>query len=331
MMINRLRQQLQAIKTRARKFPEQIQVKLERRRIYIMPSRYGIWFAVMLLVMLFGAINYNNSLGYILTFLLANLGLVSVLYTYRNLAGLSIEVGKAQAVFVGEMVAFKILLNNQGYAARYALVWQFSPAPSFWKITEFNESSVIVDVAENAITSLSLNMLARERGYLPIGLVTVFTRFPLGLFHAWAQVNLDMKALVYPAPLGQSALPPSSLQEIMGESTLQSGAGEDFLGYRPYQIGDSPRHIAWKVEAREQGLFIKQFGGTGSPMLWLTWDMVSHLATRETALSQLCLWLVLADKQGACYGLRLPDLEIPPSHGDQHRIHCLQALALFGK
>jgi uncharacterized protein (DUF58 family) len=168
---------------------------------------------------------------------------------------------------------------------------------------------------------VSIKVLAQERGYFPLGLVTVFTRYPLGLLHAWAILNLDMKVLVYPAPLGQSLLPASSLQEVMGESTLQSGSGEDFLGYRAYQLGDSPRHIAWKVEAREQGTFIKQFGGTGSPMLWLDWKQVSHLASIETALSQLALWVVLADKQGACYGLRLPDVEITPSHGDQHVVY----------
>lgn len=331
MQINQISGYLRALKARIQFIPSQSHVRLERRRIYIMPSRYGIWFTMTLLVMLFGAINYNNSLGYLLTFLLASLGLVSILYTYRNLAGLTVEVGKAQSVFVGEMADFKILIDNQGQAARYALNWQLAPAPSFWKTTETSAQTAVVDVEENKTAVVSIKVLAQTRGYFPLGLVTVFTRYPLGLFHAWALLNLDMKALVYPAPLGQSLLPASRLQEVMGESTLQSGSGEDFLGYRAYQVGDSPRHIAWKVEAREQGTFIKQFGGTGSPMLWLEWQQVNHLASVETALSQLALWVVLADKQGACYGLRLPELEITPSHGDQHRMHCLQALALFGK
>ncbi|MDD2816588.1 MAG: DUF58 domain-containing protein [Thiotrichaceae bacterium] len=331
MYTNPISRYLHALKARIQFIPPQSHVKLGRRRIYIMPSRYGIWFTSTLLVMLFGAINYNNSLGYLLTFLLTSLGLVSILYTYRNLAGLSVEVGKAQAVFVGEMADFKLLIDNQGQAARYALNWQLAPAPNFWKATETSAQSSVVEVEENKTILVSIKVLAQERGYFPLGLVTVFTRYPLGLFHAWAILNLDMKALVYPAPLGQSLLPASSLQEVMGESTLQSGSGEDFLGYRAYQLGDSPRHIAWKVEARDQGTFIKQFGGTGSPMLWLDWKQVSHLASTETALSQLALWVVLADKQGACYGLRLPDVEIPPSHGDQHRVRCLQALALFGK
>lgn len=331
MSTNRISHYLRALKARIQFIPPQSHIQLGRRRIYIMPSRYGLWFSTTLLVMLFGAINYNNSLAYLLTFLLASLGLVSILYTYRNLAGLCVEIGKAQAVFVGEMADFKILIDNQGQAARYALNWQLAPAPSFWKTTEISAHTVVVDVAENNSAIISIKVLAQERGYFPLGLVTVFTRYPLGLFHAWAILNLDMQALVYPAPLGQSLLPTSSLQEVRGESSLQSGSGEDFLGYRAYQVGDSPRHIAWKVEARGQGMFIKQFGGTGSPMLYLDWKQVSHLASIETSLSQLTLWVVLADKQGACYGLRLPDVEIPPSHGDQHRTRCLQALALFGK
>jgi hypothetical protein len=122
MYTNPVSRYLRALKARIQFIPPQNRVQLGRRRIYIMPSRYGIWFTSTLLVMLFGAINYNNSLGYLLTFLLASLGLVSILYTYRNLAGLTVEVGKAQAVFVGEMADFKLLIDNQAQAARYALI-----------------------------------------------------------------------------------------------------------------------------------------------------------------------------------------------------------------
>ena len=55
--------------------PRGQQITLDRRRIYALPTRYGILFAVMLFVMLLGSINYNNSLGFLLTFLLASMGL----------------------------------------------------------------------------------------------------------------------------------------------------------------------------------------------------------------------------------------------------------------
>ena len=44
-------------------------VVLDRKRIYILPTRRGLLFAVFLLVMLLGSINYALSLGFVLTFL----------------------------------------------------------------------------------------------------------------------------------------------------------------------------------------------------------------------------------------------------------------------
>ena len=43
---------------------------LTQRRVFVLPTRQGLAYAVSLLVMLVGAINYNLSLGYALVFLL---------------------------------------------------------------------------------------------------------------------------------------------------------------------------------------------------------------------------------------------------------------------
>ena len=50
-------------------FPESPPVTLVQRRIFILPSRQGYVFAGVLLVLLVASINYNLSLGYLLTFL----------------------------------------------------------------------------------------------------------------------------------------------------------------------------------------------------------------------------------------------------------------------
>ncbi|MEE8234535.1 MAG: hypothetical protein V3R41_07625, partial [Gammaproteobacteria bacterium] len=52
--------------------------KTKRQRVYIMPTRHGAVFGLMLFAMALGAINYNNSMAYILTFLLSSLSLVTL-------------------------------------------------------------------------------------------------------------------------------------------------------------------------------------------------------------------------------------------------------------
>ena len=44
---------------------------------------------------------YQRSLGYILTFLLAGMGVVSILHTYRNLAHIAVSAGRVEPAFAG--------------------------------------------------------------------------------------------------------------------------------------------------------------------------------------------------------------------------------------
>ena len=51
----------------------------------------------------------------------------------------------------------------------------------------------------------------------------------------------------------------------------------------------------------------------------------------EERLARLCRWVLEADEAGLAYGLRLPELIIPPGSGPTQRSQCLKALALFGE
>ena len=72
---------------------------LNPRQIYILPTRWGIFYAVMLVLLLVGSINYSISLGYYVTFLLASLGNMAMLHTWRNLVHLTVSLSPASPVF----------------------------------------------------------------------------------------------------------------------------------------------------------------------------------------------------------------------------------------
>jgi len=70
------------------------QIELNHRRIFILPNKAGLSLAVVILLMLIASINYNNSLGFVFTFLLASAAQASTFYTYKNLSGLLISPTK---------------------------------------------------------------------------------------------------------------------------------------------------------------------------------------------------------------------------------------------
>jgi len=304
---------------------------LDRHQIYILPTRSGFLFAFILLIMLIAAMNYNNSMAYLVTFWLGSMALVSTLHTQRTLLGLRIEIGKVAPVFAGETAQFELWLNNYGQPARHALVWRPSRKKfSWWPPTIETATELTTEIPANQRISLIIPIATMQRGPLFLGPLTVTTRFPLGLFQAWSHVHLAISTLVYPQPIGHQILPTSQNSENAGEGHPQWGGGEDFIGHRNYQRGDSPRQVDWKAVAREQPWLIKQFGGMGVARVWLSWENVNHYNDLELALAQLCLWILVAESQGAQYGLEIPGTTLEPDTGEYHRERCLRALTLYG-
>jgi uncharacterized protein (DUF58 family) len=263
---------------------------LDRRRIYILPTRQGYAFATVLAVMLLGAINYDNGLGYALAFLLASLALVSTLHTHRNLVGLRLIGSAAGPVFAGGHAMFDVRLDNRGGAARLAVFLR-------WRDPGATTATCLARVPAGASERGSLPLPAPRRGRLRAPRVTISTRYPLGLFRAWSHVDLDLGCTVYPRPAGRAGLPASAAGRPR-DGGRESAGREDFSGFRDYRPGDSPRQIHWKAVAREQG-------------------------------SQLARWVVEAETRGWRYGLAIPGVELAPDSGTPHRHACLSALALF--
>jgi uncharacterized protein (DUF58 family) len=297
--------------------PVSTSVVLDRRHVYILPTRQGLLFVLVLMCMLVGSINYSLSLGFVLTFLLAGLGAVAMLHTWHNLANLQISSGRTPHVFAGDEAHFGLLLSDGAGRARYAMGLRYGTRPP-----------IHADIPAGAYTSTTLPVPTGRRGWMSPGRLTVFTEFPLGLFHAWSYVELDNRCLVYPRPaLPGLPLPLSASGGKAGQQSSESG-DDDFSGLRPYQQGDSMRRVDWKASARDQGLFTKQFKGSASTSLWLEWQSTSGRDT-EARLSQLTRWVMDAQASGKRFGLRLPGVEISPATGESHTRKCLEALALF--
>ena len=291
-------------------------VVLNQRRIYIIPSKQGLAFALVLGLMLLGDINYNLSLGYVLTFLLATTAGLTMLYAFRNLAQLEIHAGHVEPVFVGEHARFVFHFNNPSNLARYQI-----------HLHDDAGNETVFDLPQRCSTPVALSIPASKRGWLDSERLSLYTHFPLGLFHAWSYIHFDVRALVYPKPAAPQALPATSAQD--GSGKVIAKGDDDFSGLRNYVSGDALPRIAWKALAREQGLQVKQFSAQQGYSLWLDWALLPNIAT-ERKMELLTRWVLDADAQGLMYGLRLPDSEVMQQHGTAHRAECLRRLALYG-
>ena len=297
--------------------PERGDIVLVQRRIFILPTRSGLLFGFVLLLMLTGSINYTLSLGFILTFLLASLGISGILHTFRNVAGLRIRAARTPPAFAGDTARFRVCVHNPTTTDRYSVA-----------LTRDKRDLAIVDIARLSTVIATVGVPAPKRGLLRPGRLTLFTRFPVGLFYAWSYIDLDTHCVVYPRP-APAGLPLPPLTPGGAEGAGQALGSDDFAGLRQYHPGDSARHIAWKAAARDQGLLTKQFVGRGSAELWLTLELLPRELDIEQKLSRLARWIIDAQAEGIAFGLDLPGTRIRLGTGEAHRERCLEALALF--
>lgn len=300
---------------------------LSRQHIYILPTRFGWLFGVLLFTLLMGSINYAISLGFVFTFLLAGFGSISMLYTWRNLAHLQIQMRESPPVFAKETCQFLCTLHAPNQRARFAVRIAFAnPTPSAKWRPEANTS--VVDLPVDATTLVRLTYPTQQRGYLTMPRLQLSTTFPVSLFHVWAYARLNGRCLVYPTPADPSVILPSLTPTNAQGKRHSSPGDDDFVGHRHYQWGDSPKRVDWKASSRGQHLLTKQFQGEAATTLWLEWQQ-TICERHEARISLLTRWVITAEKAQQPYGLRLPHLTLQPQHGAQHYHACLTALALM--
>ena len=292
-------------------------IALNHRRIFILPTTRGLGFVVLIVLLLLIAFVYNNNLAYLLAFLLASVFFITILHTFKSLAGLVLTKRHSQAVFAGEAAGFEITVDNPGKIERFNLRARLD------KVFNFT-------LAAQEKKRITLYSKTDKRGWHDISTVTLSSTYPLGLFRAWSPLRFAAKALVYPKPAGSEHPFPEA--EGLQAQTLQymtaKKGSDDFHGLKQYQAGDSIKHIHWKAYAKGQGLLSKQYVGGNQSELWLNYDQTPGHNVEER-LSQLCQWVIDAEKMGLPFGFTIPGVKFKPDRGQKHYEKCLKALALY--
>lgn len=292
--------------------------RLSSGRVYILPTGVGLIFGLMAFAMLLGSMNYNNNLSFVLTFLLAGIGFVSMHQCQRNLVGLELTFAGTEPVFAGQTLSFRIAISNRSKSARFGI-----------RLYHDGTQSDLHDLLPGESKIFTLPVATHERGWVQLDRFGVRTLFPFELFRSWAWLHMDLRGLVYPAPSADAPEPPPT-RVAHGHRQHDARGEEDFAGLRRYIEGDSPRHVAWKAYARTNQMLSKQFAGADTSSQWFSFGDIRS-ADVEERLSILAHWIVNADRTSEDYGLRIPGAEFPPAHGGAQRRQCLEALALFEK
>ncbi len=292
------------------KSPESLPVTLSRRRIYILPTRFGLGFAAVLGVMLVGALNYANNAALLLTCLLGGIGIHAMLGAFRNLDGLVAGALHGDSAFAGESLRVRLILDAAG-----------RERPGL-RLDGYGGATVTrVETAEHGV---DLHVPTLQRGWMPMPRIRIHTTWPLGLFRAWSWIHPDHALLVYPA--AEASGPPARDQGMDPQMRLALD-GDEPAGFREYRAGDPVHRIAWKLSARHRDLLVSERDrpDTRNARI-LDWEHAPGLAP-EQRIARLARWVNEAHASGQPWTLQLPGQVLEPASGNEHYHRCMTALA----
>ena len=299
---------------RAKRGPLIPPFELEYRHIFVLPTKFGASFGLMLVFMVLGGLNFNNNMALMLVFLLGTITQMTTLLAYRNLVGLHLDSIQAQPVFCGEPARFRVFISNKEDRQRFAIQ------------AGFEEAQDCQDFEINTLNAMLLASPTHQRGWMEMPAFRLETRFPLGLFKAWSWIFPNTKCLVYPEP---AANPPPLPETGKGDSgQALKGEGDQIHGLRKYQAGDAMQRIAWRASARHEEFYSLEMESPREEACVLDWNTLPGMDV-ETRLSILTAWVIAADHKQLAYSLLLPTTHVAAGHGIQHRSECLELLALF--
>src|SRR5262249_7639492 len=150
---------------------------LTQRNIYIVPSRAGFAFGAVLMLLLIVAINYQLSLGFALTFLLAGSAAASIQMTHGSLRGLTLHLKPLAPAFEGDAAVLEVVVTNPGgprLGVGFGIDLGVRPIPLAY-----------AEIPAQGQASVHLSWLAPHRGLHALPVLRAESRYPFGLFRAW--------------------------------------------------------------------------------------------------------------------------------------------------
>lgn len=308
-----------AVWAHKRQGEDRLPLALQGRRLYILPTRAGLGFGVLLLVMMVTGLNYGNSLALMLTFMLAGYVVVGMFECQRTLRGLQLLQARVADCVAGGTGLLELQFSNPGTAPREALALRCPGA-----------TAAPFELPASLEAWVRAPFEAGPRGRHRFERLELSTRAPFGLFRAWTWLHLPVEAIVTPKPRGERPLPHSGAWHQSRAAATTGGEPEQWSGLRPYVPGDSPRSIAWKAYARGAPLMVGLYEGEGGDEHRLGFTGIESLPL-EARLEQLAAWVERCAATGAAYTLDLPGARLPLGTGAEQRAAALRMLALYGE
>ena len=314
----------------ARRIPSQPEHPLNSSNIMIYPTRFGLaYLGVVVLVFLLGT-NYQNNIILLFSYLLASLFISVMLHSFYNFSQLRFYSVAKQQGYAEQPLYFVIKITTE--KTHYDINAHFTDKA-------LNSQVEKIELCQQGSHELRLVYRTLQRGKHWLGRVTVFSEYSLGLFKSKSILDFGHYAIIYPKAKslisGQYQLSGQADEPSLDSYQSTNSVGtDDFSELKSFVRGESKARTAWKQLAKGQGHYSKHYQAEQSQLHWLKLsEMPSNDVEIQLAYLSFLIGELTASNQS--FGLQLSaelsnqSMNISPNSGLHHQQACLTALALY--
>ncbi|REK06700.1 MAG: DUF58 domain-containing protein [Planctomycetota bacterium] len=241
-------------------------------------TREGLYYTVVFLAVLLGAVGRQLNLLMLVGCLLAGPLVFSLFYGRFVLRRLPVERKLPSHLHAGERLRVDCLVEN---CRRWFSVWAVRVEDTVERMGGALPESSTVGVFFPRVAACPTQPATYEgrlerRGRYQFGPLRLSTRFPLGLVRHSLLLQNHAEMVVHPrlGTLSQDWVRMIREDESGSQQMTRRGMLEaDFYGLREWRPGDSRRWIHWRTSARRGSLIVRQFEQRRNQNLALLLDL----------------------------------------------------------
>lgn len=279
-------------------------------RVYIFPTKFGLYFAGLIFVCFMIALTYGNNTLLLITFILLAQYITLMIWAHFNLNSAKLTELYFRDGHAGENARGHCQFDQNG---------RFQPREIALKLEEIplaiSDRPKLIEI-ENSIVGFNYNMI--QRNYIHLSECLLYSTFPLSLFRTWKYVGVQASCYIYPKAEGNPLL-----ELISSELTLN---GQLFKHHSKYD--GSITRVDWKKYAKSDVLLNKIYESEDIDKIEFEFIPEISRERLEGQLSQYALWIREAQQLSMEWHFRGPNIDLGSNDKNAHTI-LMRYLACF--
>ena len=231
-------------------------------------TRLGVVYSLATAIVAASAFISGNNLVFLVLALMLSTFIVSGLVSRLGLDALDLEFLLPEHLSARRRVAGRVQVRNRKrWLPSFSIHLAGTDTQIFPTVLYFPVISTGACIEESIVAQFPRRGSYRDNAFQFV------TRFPFGFTERRIQVPLQGEVIVYPSiePRPEIA---ALLEQMEGElEAKQRGRGDDFYRIRPYEHGESARHVDWKATAHTGGLQVREFARERDPLVEIYLDL----------------------------------------------------------